>query len=170
MSINADEAYDAFAKGTLDICPGSTDSGVTYGFADVAKNFKEGPFLGAVGGLVMMNLDVYNSLPADVKGILADLEKESVAQHLKIRDTLMAGYTAKLKQGGVKFTAVSAAEEKRMLEICDSVIESYLTKDMEKIGKGTEGRALLAALRKVRIDYQAFLKTPEGQKWLEPKN
>ena len=73
------EAYEALQRGTIDGLVSPPQGIITYKHAEVAKYYTDIPF-GYMGNLIVMNMDVYNSFPEDVKEIVQQLWIESAVE------------------------------------------------------------------------------------------
>ena len=83
VSMSDAEAYEALGNGILDCSPGDPALTVGWKWADVAKYFIDVPMGASWGHLVIMNIDKYNALPADLKKIMDDMKKDYLAEFLR---------------------------------------------------------------------------------------
>ena len=90
VSMSDAEAYEALGNGILDCSPGDPALTVGWKWADVAKYFIDVPMGASWGHLVIMNLDKYNALPADLKKIMDDMKKDYLAEFLSSYDKATA--------------------------------------------------------------------------------
>lgn len=72
------DTYEALSNGVLDCSPG--DPSQMHGFKhdEVAKYWIDVPMGASWGHIVVMNLDKYNALPADLKKIIDDLKVDTL--------------------------------------------------------------------------------------------
>ncbi len=98
--VAGEEVYGALDKGVVDAAMwGAYDSGISYGFFEVAKYFLDDPMMQRPAiAYRMVNLDVWNSLPADLQAIL------EVANHSN--SGVNAEYYAR-KEGAAKLKATT---------------------------------------------------------------
>lgn len=84
VNVAQDEAYEALQRGVIDCGIASPATYANYGHNEVAKHYYPASFSANLALLAIMNLDTWNSLPADAQRVL----KES-----------MEDYTVKRTQG-----------------------------------------------------------------------
>ena len=100
VSMSDAEAYEALGNGILDCSPGDPALTVGWKWADVAKYFIDVPMGASWGHLVIMNLDKYNALPADLKKIMDDMKKDYLAEFLRSYDKATADTLESWKKSG----------------------------------------------------------------------
>jgi TRAP-type C4-dicarboxylate transport system substrate-binding protein len=86
VSISASESLEALRKGTVDGYWGSTTSWMDYQFDEELKYGAKNLPLNGWGGIFSMNLEVYNSLPADVQNAIDQANEEmneKLGQYIK---------------------------------------------------------------------------------------
>jgi TRAP-type C4-dicarboxylate transport system substrate-binding protein len=101
------DGYEALSNGILDCSPGDPPLTVGWKWTDVAKYYIDVPMGASWGHIVIMNLDKYNSLPADLKKIIDDMKQDYLKEFLSsydksIQDTL-ASWKASGKIEVIKF-------------------------------------------------------------------
>ena len=75
VGIPITESYEAMERGTVDAVFYGYSAGATYGLDESAKYIFQLP-LGSTAGLYMMNADVYEGLPDDIKQIIKEVALE----------------------------------------------------------------------------------------------
>ena len=100
VSMSDAEAYEALGNGILDCSPGDPALTVGWKWADVAKYFIDVPMGASWGHLVIMNIDKYNALPADLKKIMDDMKKDYLAEFLRSYDKATADTLESWKKSG----------------------------------------------------------------------
>ena len=100
VSMSDAEAYEALGNGILDCSPGDPALTVGWKWADVAKYFIDVPMGASWGHLVIMNIDKYNALPADLKEIMDDMKKDYLAEFLRSYDKATADTLESWKKSG----------------------------------------------------------------------
>ncbi|MDD2499009.1 MAG: TRAP transporter substrate-binding protein DctP [Desulfitobacteriaceae bacterium] len=123
VSIPASESLEALEKGTVDGYWGSTTSWLDYQFTQVLKYAINNIPLNGWGGIFAMNIDVYNSLPDNVKEAIDTANEEMNAQLGPYIKEYCAQAWKDAEAAGMEFYQVS-----------DDVIEETKTK-LEPITK-----------------------------------
>ncbi|PTM43406.1 TRAP transporter substrate-binding protein DctP [Bosea sp. 124] len=132
------DGYEALSNGILDCSPGDPPLTVGWKWSDVAKYYIDVPMGASWGHIVIMNLDKYNSLPADLKKIIDDMKhdylKEFLASYDKsIKDTL-ASWKATGKVEVIKFPEAeftkATLESPKVQAVRDSWIKRATTAGM----------------------------------------
>ena len=78
------DGYEALRNGVLDCSPGDPPLTVGWKWADVAKYFIDVPMGASWGHILVMNLDKYNALPADLKKIIDDMKEDYLNEFLRV--------------------------------------------------------------------------------------
>ena len=121
-SIAATEMYSAIQQGVVGAMEGSMDTAVNYNIYEVAKNcLQTGPIMCDCG--LVINKNVYNSLPDDLKAILEECVTEMEASQRKLFCDLETGYYDQLVEFGVVFTPADLAKAK---ELVSDYVTSFL--------------------------------------------
>jgi len=94
------DGYEALSNGILDCSPGDPALTVGWKWSDVAKYFIDVPMGASWGHIMVMNLDRYNALPADLKKIIDDMKKDYLAEFLRVYDKSTADTLASWKATG----------------------------------------------------------------------
>jgi len=114
----APEVYTALERGVLDGVYGfDFITAVAYKLQEIAPHFTnigDGPHAPST---VIMNIDTWNSLPDEVKQISDQIVDEIYAgRYAEIFSAAAKEYVATAQQGGVKFSTLSDAEQKKARE------------------------------------------------------
>ncbi len=78
------DGYEALSNGVLDCSPGDPPLTVGWKWADVAKYYIDVPMGASWGHILVMNIDKYNALPADLKKIIDDMKEDYLAEFLRV--------------------------------------------------------------------------------------
>ena len=146
------ESYTAVDRGTIDgVCYGPS-AAAAYSIHETAKylfKLRVGGGVGPIG----INLDKFNSLPADIQQIMIEAGKEhprSVEQIYQIdgdQSSLM-----KMKKGGLIEVEPSAAMQAQVQNIIESSVWGKWANDLEK--KGLPGNMLLNKYQQLLKKYE----------------
>jgi len=139
------EVYLALQRGTIDAVLTSTCSVYERKFFEVVKYFtliRCGEFQNQPA--VLVNLNKYNQLPADLQKTLVDCSKEAQDWGLDIALKGTDECLAKLKEKGMEIYYLPDAEKKRWAEATKGIITTYLARN------GKAGQALIDEVNKVR--------------------
>jgi len=66
------DMYEGLQRGVVDCVQQSPNTGISFSLWDVAKYYYQLDMAGFVGGVLSVNLDTWNSLPADAQEVLSD--------------------------------------------------------------------------------------------------
>lgn len=81
VSITMPESYEAISRGVCDGVINAWDAFITWKLAEVADYFTMTPFLYASPFVEVMNLDTWNSLPADIQEVFTSVTEEFISYH-----------------------------------------------------------------------------------------
>ena len=144
--------YEALQKGVVD---------ATLSPMEVLKGWKQGEVIKytvecysvgyTAGFFVAMNLDKWNSLPADVQKVVEEVNMEWIAKHGEAWDSSdNAGRTFTLSLGN-KIIPLSKKESARWAAAAKPVIRSYIEK---ADGMGLPGKDYVDALRSLVAQFK----------------
>lgn len=113
-AIAATEMYSAIQQGVVDAMEGSMDTGVNYKIYEVAPYCLQTGHIMCDCGLVI-NKDVYNSLPEDLRVILDECVEKMEANQRNIFNELEEDYYNELVAHGVTFVQADIAKAKELV-------------------------------------------------------
>jgi TRAP-type C4-dicarboxylate transport system substrate-binding protein len=122
------ELYMALQTGTVDgvIMPNYTIG--TMNFWDVAKGLMGPPF-GQVAGDMYVNLEVYNSLPDDLKGIVEEAAEEAMLYYIETISTKMDEILEMAeREHGVTMVTLPDQEYAKILEAAAPILDQTATR------------------------------------------
>lgn len=76
VSVAMPETYEALMRGVCDGVLGGLGAMTTWNLIEVADSFTITPFMSVSAFIVMMNIDTWNSLPADIQDIIEEVSAE----------------------------------------------------------------------------------------------
>ena len=129
-AIAANEMYTSIQQGVVEAMEGSLETAYTYKIYEVAKNCLRTSHILAGCDLVMNN-NLYESLPDDLKDIITECAAEMVAYEGQLVAETDSEYYAMLEDEGVIFTDLSEEERARAVEMTAGFVESYIDGDAE---------------------------------------
>jgi TRAP-type C4-dicarboxylate transport system substrate-binding protein len=111
------EMYTSMERGTIQGVLGSISSHGDYKLHEVAKHLTMAGFGGAMG-MMAINVDVWNKLPADIQGIMLKVGKEAPKPHHHIYTIENDGkfINEVFPKAGVKVTTLSATDKAALRE------------------------------------------------------
>jgi TRAP-type transport system periplasmic protein len=133
VSISVADAYDAFARGTVDVQVGPADMQVGQGWHELAKYMTHVNLNSPLAASGAINLDYWKTLPPDIQKVMIEVGKEHekiIAQMLK--DTEERAFDT-MKKKGIEFIDFRSEREKWVKASPDF---------MEEWAKQIEGRGL----------------------------
>lgn len=101
------EAYEALQRGILDCLVWPESNFEMFSMWDVAKFYAPGSFSNSPGTLTMINKDVWETFPNDLKQIFADGAAYMVAAQTKSVATDVGSFVANAPSNGVEFGDIS---------------------------------------------------------------
>ena len=144
------EAVVGLQKGTIDGAIISPDVLKGMKFADVAKYVSPNLQLGLTGFWIGMNLNTWDSLPADIKKIIDDINQERIGVVGVAWDKAGEEGIEYAKSVGVKFITWPQEEEAKLKELLKPVRETYIA---ELNGKGLPGREIMDSITELGEKY-----------------
>ena len=113
--ISAPEMYTALQQGVVGGMEGTTETAVTYGISELAKNCLETHHIYNETSVVI-NRDALNELPEDLQKILKECAYEMVTLNRKESGIAGDKYKQQMLGTGVKFYPIDLAKAKEMVE------------------------------------------------------
>lgn len=151
VGMSQPETYEALQKGVVDatFCPIETLKGWKQG--EVIEYITDTSVIGYTTAMfVVMNVDAWNDLPADLQKVLTEVGAEWVAKHGEAWDQADEEGRQFVTQLGRKRIDLPAAEQARWTKGVEPVISAYV--DAAK-SKGLPGEAFLADIRSLLAKY-----------------
>lgn len=129
------EAYDAMQRGIIDGAIYGYTSSLTYGLEEAAESVWEIP-LGAVGGIIGMNLDVWNELPEDIQN---KIEEISANEHPELYHQIYqidgdGEAIEKFKEQGIKINKASEDDIAKLKNIAEETVWKQWIEEQESNG------------------------------------
>jgi len=126
LTIGTTEIAEALQRGTVDVCATTRGFGLGLGMADVTTYVNYWAVSSAFGNTVMVNMDSWNALPADLQQIVMDLGAEMQGQI--IYAATVEDYFAALgiRVGGLEEVVPEKAEIDKARELAKPVIDKWL--------------------------------------------
>lgn len=132
------EAYEAMQKGVVDGIIGTVDTLKTFKHADVTKYSTDCQVVGLTQVVDMpMNLNTWNSLPADIQKTIEEVSREYLPIIAKAWGEITLDGRAYALSRGHTFISISKEEEGRWKEAVKPILEDYI-KQMQ--AKGLPGK------------------------------
>jgi len=103
VSISVADAYDAFARGTVDVQVGPADMQVGQGWHELAKYMTHVNLNSPLAASGAINLDYWKTLPPDIQKVMIEVGKEHEKVHLQmLKDTEERAFDV-MKKRGIEF-------------------------------------------------------------------
>ncbi len=151
-SIPGGETYDALAKGIVDGFTGATIGGIVPRGWHEHVSYILNPGLGLyTGGVTAINLDFWDSLPADIQRTIMDIDALSIANEIGLKVEVES--VAKAIEDGVKLDVLTAQEKARWQEQGLKPVWDGWVKEMEE--KGLPGSEILELYRALVKEYES---------------
>lgn len=115
VSLATPEMYEAMERGVLQATPMGITLANRWKVDQVAK-YLMGPITPIMGHILLMNLEVHEKLPGDVKAILDGLGQEYLVQWMKILEIQIAKVKALWKKTGVEIIPIDRAEIRKITQ------------------------------------------------------
>lgn len=145
VSISVADAYDAFARATVDVQVGPADMQVGQGWHELGKYLTHVDFTSPLAASGAINLDFWNTLPSDIQKIMleAGREHEKVIGRM-LKEEEERAFDA-MKKRGIPFIDFSE-ERAKWIKMCPDFLEEW-AKVME--GRGIPGQEFARRYRAI---------------------
>lgn len=139
------ETYEGLLKGTIDAALVPTETLKGWKFAEITKYTTKAPFVSSVFHYITMNLDVWNSLPADIQQKFEEVNKKTFEEASTVFDQICnEGEKYAVEQFKNEIITLSDVEKEKWLNALSTVQDKWV-KDME--GKGLPGKETLEKVK-----------------------
>ena len=145
VSFAAGEVYMALDRKIVDGVTTSPESAFQTKLHEVAKYWLDLPIYGG-DQFVVMNLDLWNNLPSDIKVIIQELNTEAYYEKLDANSLELVNIMATVQKAGVTVYKIAPEEEEKWMKASEGIVEDYI-KQME--AKGLPGREVVEIARRV---------------------
>jgi len=144
VAMSQPETYEALQKGVVEgtLCPLETLKGWRQGEV-IESVTRTSATAYTTAMFVVMNKDVWNSLPADIQTVFTEVSREWVGRHGKAWDEADAEGLAFVKNLGKQIIDLAPQETARWKDRVKPLLDEYVKKCTEK---GLPGRELLDAV------------------------
>lgn len=127
------EVYTALEKGAVDCTTQYLSNGIGGRYQEVVKYANLTELGHNLGAPIVMNLDTWNSLPADIQTILNKVDSEMVDKMAEIDKDLYNSYIKTIKDVGLITNQFSQGEVEKLTEMAKAKVwEPYVAKFDEK--------------------------------------
>lgn len=142
VNVGPAEMYDALSKGGIDGVPLSLDFIPIFKLNEVTKYIS---FIdGSIGARpLVINLDTWNSLPADVQQIMTDLIPETYQFGIENYKKMLKESEEYAKNAGMEFVTVDPVEQQKVADTWANVASGEWLPKMKEQGVGDEAEKLL---------------------------
>ncbi|MDO9534249.1 MAG: TRAP transporter substrate-binding protein [Bacillota bacterium] len=147
VSMPMSEAYLALDSGLLNGILAPTDTLKGFKLAEVLKYVTKTPFLYNIIFMKVMNLDTWNSFPADIQKVFNELNEETVEMYGKLRtDYTEAGLQYGIKEHGVEVVTLSPEEDALWRTKVEPIVGNWIEKTK---AAGLPGQEIVDSIRKI---------------------
>jgi len=147
VDLSPADTYMAIDKGVVDGVVFPWGAMIPRGLHEVCNYHTDVP-LAAAGGLIIMNANTWNSLPANLKKAVEDVNAQALIKQAEMLDAEDATSKTAIEEAGNKVITISGAELGNWISDSQPLIEEWIT-DME--GKGH------SSARNIVNDYKLLL-------------
>ncbi|UOM36576.1 TRAP transporter substrate-binding protein DctP [Acuticoccus sp. I52.16.1] len=148
------EIYEAVKRGVLDAY-----SGVIFEVLGDLKLYEVGPHLTGVGmgafsqGVFLMNKDIYDGLPDDLKAIIGEVSKEASLRSAAVMTEAETAVCDTILAAGGTATLLPAAEVERWKEMLgDDILSNWIA---EREARGLPAQAVADQWAELVAEYEA---------------
>ncbi|UOM33296.1 TRAP transporter substrate-binding protein DctP [Acuticoccus sp. I52.16.1] len=132
------EIYTALSTGVLDAARWSSPAGLyKSSYHEVAKYYLSNSPMPVPNNFYAMNLELWESLPDDLKAIIDNAAMTSSLKYLSLAALTDADALAKMQEAGVEVTTIPAEEWAEMQKKAEALWAAYAEED-ELTAKGVE--------------------------------
>lgn len=141
VTVHPAEVYEALKRNVIQASLWPLPAGYLMRNHEVAPHVCLWEFQSCVGYNHMINMDVWNSLPADVRKIILEVEKENYnAGRVRVLKHIEEG-EKKLKADGAIIHQIPDLERQRWIDACPDFLDQWV-QSCEKAGKGDTARRM----------------------------
>ncbi|MBI2832608.1 MAG: C4-dicarboxylate TRAP transporter substrate-binding protein [Chloroflexi bacterium] len=152
VSIQASETYTALERGTVDAAVSAAPALTGYGWHEVAK-YHWNVSLGGGLFLILVNVNAWNAIPADLQKIMEDVAKEHPEAYHRIYQVEGEGKALDdMIKAGVTRTEPSAADNAAIAEVASKLLWKSWIDEQEK--KGLPAQKVLDKFRELVKKYE----------------
>lgn len=129
VSIPVPEVYTSLERGAVDCTTQYLSNAIGGRYQEVVKYVNLTELGHNVGAPIVMNLDTWNSLPADIQTIISKINGEMIEKNAEIDSELYKSYMKTVKDSGMNIHQFSPAEVEKLTEIARTKVwEPYAAK------------------------------------------
>lgn len=157
VSMPMSDAYESLSKGIVKGILGPTSPLQTWKLAEVVDYVTRTPFVYTATFFYTMNLDTWNSFPADIQGKILEVNekmfKEKIVSLFQNDDE--TGLKYGIEQEGLEIIELSAEETERWLDLLNAAREENVAKAEEK---GLPARQAAELIKELANKYNEIYK------------
>jgi TRAP-type C4-dicarboxylate transport system substrate-binding protein len=145
VSFPASEVYMALDRRVIDGLTTSPDSASQNKLHEVIKYWLDLPIYGG-DQFVLMNLDLWNSLPSDIKVIIQELNAQAYYEKLDMNSLELINIMETVRKAGVTVYKIPPDEEEKWRMACEGLVQDYIT---QLEAKGLPGKEVIEIVRRI---------------------
>ena len=126
LTMNIYELSDALARGTVDAVFTATTFGLGFGLGDVTDYINVWELAPPFGGMLIVNMDTWNELPADLQAIVKEVSLGFQDQIFFGIDAISRMATIGAKAAKLEIIVPEAAEVRKAREVTKPAIDKWL--------------------------------------------
>ena len=149
VTVMTAELYDALSKGVVDANCMPIVIGALYKTHEVVNHISFGTGVSSAYGVLAINLDTWNSLPADVQKILEDLRWETLEFEENLTDELIEEYSPLYV-----FDDISQQEQDYLYSLWGEILDEQWMKEMVDSGNGDNAEVFIKVLKEQQALYR----------------
>lgn len=134
VSLPVPEIYDALDRGALDADIMFLPNAAGNSYWEVTKYVNVTNLGANLGAPAVMNLDKWNSLPADIQEIIEQVSIEAIERSVELNEELYARDFQSIKDHGMTITEFSAEDISTMQQIAEEKVWGPFTEELENKG------------------------------------
>jgi len=139
VSLPSPEVYDALDRGAVDCTTVYLSHGLGFRYQEVVKYVNITNLGDNVGAPFVMNLDAWNSLPADIQKIIETINREMLEKDIQMNEEENVKEMNSLKDANLILDRFSPSDVRKLTEIARTKVwEPYAMKLDKKGIAGTE--------------------------------
>lgn len=151
VSLPVPEIYDSLERGAVDATILYISSAAGLRLPEVVKYVNVTDLGANLGCPAVMNLDTWNSLPADIQKVINGINAEAIEKCNEVSVDLYKKCMGVVKNAGLTIEKFSASDEQKLIELSKTkVLEPYI-KTLD--GKGIAGTQALQHYQKLLEKY-----------------
>jgi len=148
VGVQVPEMYEALSRGVVDALSMSLGPMVMLKWHEVSKSYMSKNSF-AVGQPIVVNLQMWNALPADIQQVFKEAALSSMEFSIGLDEKITNGNLQAFKEAGLIIEGLPPREQEQLFELWYKINSKDWMDTCEKAGVGDEARVVLKYIDKM---------------------